>query len=292
MKEFAIFQVLRRTPTPVPYTPQVVDETFLRLAKTAFEGGISRKPPERTGSMIQIKALLPNRALEQVLELLQSEGWNPVFGHVSHDTDGRFPVRVAREYDEDDLNAAEILHVGSVWGEWPITGFVRRNGDRWVGDVDRVGIHSGLKWEQQIGYVDGAYNYFVNDSVREGMLRGGLRGLRFHPLEWNIPSRAQGKFWEVDSTALMPPCNLPVVDMDGTKFYEENGHSPVELQFPADDVHEIGAFDLAWCREEIGDLEKSNWGRHVLVVSKRFRSVMKDLGVGDLITFYPVRLKQ
>lgn len=290
MREYAIFQVFSEKAARVPYSPQVSDDVFLRIAKLAFEWGMSRRPPERAGSMIQIKAELPNTNLERILEILRNASWNPVYGDAPQDSEDGYAIRISRQYDQEDLDAADFLYVETVWGEWPVAGFVKRNGDRWVGNVDRVGIHSGLGWAQQIGYIDGAYNYFVSDFVKTRMVDEGLQGVRFHPLEWDDPSKAQGQFWEIDASASMPPCGLPVVNAGGILFYQEDGYSPVELRFQAVDVDMLGPFDVAWCREQIGNLTKDNWGRHVLVVSQKFRRAFIKLGLANLVLFYPVRL--
>jgi hypothetical protein len=292
MKEYALIQILRKKEVRIPYVPQVGGDVFVKLAQVAFDGGICGSPPAKTErkGLILINALLPNSAFDRVVELLRIAGWHPEYRCVRSDCDDRYQIRRVREYDVEDLDSAELLYVGLLWGDWPIAEFVSRNGQRWVGDVNKVGNFTGLGWKQPIGYVNGSLNHFVNDWVREEMEKARLRGLRFHPLEWNEPEKARARFWELDTDFRMPECLLPVADIGGYIYYDGDGYEPVELRYSRREVAAMGEFDLAWTREEIGDFGKPNWGRHLLVVSQAFRKTISTFEFAAQVTFYPVRL--
>lgn len=275
--------------------PEIEDPTILRLlAKMAYEGGLTPKSetPDTMKNHIVINTLRSNPALPSLYAELQKLGWSITEdispgSMAANVANKKYYVRIVRMYDEADLYSCKFLYWRG-WGGGSIAGYVGRNGARWIADVDYIGRDTGLGWDQRIGDMGAGYSYFVNEEVKDGLMSAGLKGLFFHPLEWNDPSRAQRNFWELDSQFRMPTCLLPVVDL-GPSFYCEGAYEPVELRFNKEEVAQMGEFDAAWCREEVGRQDEYS-GKHVLVVSQRFRQVITSLGLAELVDYVPVRL--
>ena len=232
-----------------------------------------------------------NSNLPYLFKKLEGLGWTAYYGYVPpHLKTTHFQVRTVVTYDEADINAAELLRIGQ-WGEWPICGFERRNGQRWVGLSQGVGEDTGAGWDQTHGYVDGWGNYFVHPKVRDHFEKAELQ-LIYHPLEWDKPKAAKGAFWELDAPPphTMPSCLTSISqDEAGMRFFEDDGNDPPELRFRRAEVMAMGSFDAAWTKEEIGVPGEPREGGHHLIVSQRFRRACLDYGL-DHLDFIPVRL--
>lgn len=226
-----------------------------------------------------------------LLKELEGLGWRAYHGYVPPELKPtHFQIRTIVTYEAGEIDAAPFVRLQDRWAEWHITGFVRRNGKRWVGHADEeVGHLTQQGWQQTHGVVDGWHNYFVHPKVRAHFEKAGLK-LNYHPLEWDKPEEAKGKFWEIDTSHTMPPCLTKIISWeDGTRVYEDEGCEPVELQYRRDEVAAMGDFDAAWTREEIGKPGDPRDGGHLLVVSQRFRRACLDFPL-EHVSFVPVRL--
>jgi len=260
-----------------------------QLLQQALDLGLSKSGQGSNHLPTDLKAPANHPGWHEFFARLQHLGWAPHYGYVPADLKAtHFQVRTVVTYDHAEINAAELLRIGQ-WGEWPICGFERRNGRRWVGLIEGVGEETGQGWEQTHGYVDGWGNYFVHPMVRAHFEKTGLQ-LIYHPLEWDDPKAAQGTFWEIDTPHTMPGCLTPMSqDEMGMRFFEDAGCEPAELRYRRDEVEVQSGFDAAWTREEIGVPGDPREGGHHLVVSQRFRRACLDYGLNH-VEFVPLRL--
>lgn len=258
------------------YIPLIAEPGFSEVLAFAKAQGICNLPLEPT-SYFPVSAHPDDPRLQLFFDLLKRHGWNVTHRFVPRASRAnQFGYWIARSYDEADLDGAELLYLMN-WRH--LTDFAGRDGERWIGDAEYVGADTDLGWEQQMGTI-GQQSFFVNSQVKQQMTDGDIRGLKFHSLRWNRPNDAKGEFWELDSDFEMPSCLLPVVNMDGPLAYEEDRpYSPVELQFRRSEVDAMGQFDIAWTREEIGDMRRQDWGRHWLVVSQKFRQFFRSINL-------------
>lgn len=271
-------------------TPRVGDlEDFERLVTLACMLGIS-VANKSTPRAIKVYCEKGHPGLEKIFSALEELGWLPVYGTVSPQNENtHFNVRSIVEYSGEDIESADLLRLGDIWGDWCLAHFAGRVERRWIGKVDSVGMHSGKKWRQSYGTVENYRNYFVNDKVRRQFEDAKLR-LGFHPLMWDAPKRARHNYWEIDTTTIMPECLLSIeVDSDGNRRYSDGGRDFPELKFARAHVAALGAFDAAWCREEVGVPNNPTDGGHMLVVSQQFRKTCERLKLLD-VRFVPVRL--
>lgn len=291
MKAHAMFQVIRASVGPNPFGPRVDDLVFKEVVEVARNEGILRGSCGISSDIAAIDSPLESQALDSVVEILRRAGWERSNRYVTAGSSNRYHIRKIREYSKNDIDACDLLYIAS-WGEEAIAFFSARNGERWVADVDSVGAHTRHGWNESIGYIEGMHNYFVSDLTRQRLEDEGLAGLAFHSLEWNAPERAKGKFWELASVFTMPRCTLPLVDLDqdGTLRYDDDGWQRPELEFPKNQVAKIGPFDIAECRETVGNIQKPNRNGRLRVVSQRFRRTVEKLGLGQSVTYLPVRL--
>ena len=277
---------------PCEWGPVILDKDLCdELLQHALDLGLSKPGPVSGRPSTDLKAPPDHPGWKDIFARLQQLGWTPYYGYVPPPLKTtHFQVRTVVTYDEADINAAELLRIGQ-WGEWPICGFERRNGQRWVGLSQGVGEDTGAGWDQTHGYVDGWGNYFVHPKVRDHFEKAELQ-LIYHPLEWDKPKAAKGAFWELDAPPphTMPSCLTSISqDEAGMRFFEDVGNDPPELRYRRTEVMAMGSFDAAWTKEEIGVPGEPREGGHHLVVSQRFRSACLDYGL-DHVDFIPVRL--
>lgn len=259
------------------------------LLQKAADMGLSTPSPGKLPTDLRAPANHPGWPI--VFGELEKLGWSPYHGYVPPELKAtHYQIRTLVEYDKAYMDTAPLLYLPAHWALWPLTSFVRRNGKRWVGH-SRAGVGKYTKqgWGQTHGSVDGMYNYFVHPKVRAHFDKAGLR-LHYHPLEWDEPQRAKGEFWEIDTEHVMPPCLNPIISWeDGTRVYEDAGCEPEELRFRRGEVAEMGDFDAAWTREDIGNPNDPRDGGRRLVVTQRFRQVCQDYKLKS-VSFFPVRL--
>jgi hypothetical protein len=267
---------LEGPPSAVSYLPQLPEPAYSELIALADSLGINDSRPGQD-SLMSIRTAADNPDLQKFFGRLRALGWDVAHRFVSRaKRTNQFQYWISRTYEEADLDAAELLYLMN-WRH--LTDFGGRDGERWIGDVEYVGEDTGEGWMQQIGTI-GQQSFFVSSMVREQMTRVGIQGVKFHSLHWDRPEEAKGEFWELDAEFQMPPCLLPVVDMDGPIAYEEDlPYSPVELKFERESVAAMGHFDLAWTRENVGDLRRQDWGRHWLVVTQKFRQFFRSINL-------------
>jgi hypothetical protein len=288
MKLVAAFQVHQTA--GAGKTPLLTGDLYHEANVLAFEAGFTSTAPSSARSFFAVLAPPDHPQLSRIIEVIRRSGWQEVYDQFAQLELQQYRVRVNRHYEEADLNSCEFLYLSHTWGEWPLSSFCGRQGERWVGDALRVGVHSDLGWKQPIGSIDGLHNFFVSQKVLDAFTKEKVLGLRVHELLWNEPQLAKAKFWEIDSQIVMPACLLPVLECSGNRFYAEGPFDPPELRFLAAEVSRLGSFDIARCAESIAILGAPNRGGAVFVVSQRFRQILRKLGLLDDVRMFPVRL--
>lgn len=285
MTERIQIPIKRREKQQALYGPIVNDLEFESLKEFAVSEGLARNVTY--GGFCTVDCALTHPALPELFSRLKNFGWLPYPGYVPIELrDSHFSIRIIRNWDPRDLDAAPLLRM-SDWGEFEGSmGFKDRRGERWV--AWSSGIGERLRgWDEPCRYVDGHNNFFAHQSVVDCFKQKALVGICFFPIIWADPENAKGTYWEISSMYSMPDCLIPVVQKDGLVDYEEGPFDPPELTWRTTDVERMVPFDVAWTKEIIGR-DIPNYGRHYLIVSQRFRSACQDLSLP--VRFEPVRL--
>ena len=251
-------------------------------------------PPGDSRSHVYVAADPGDPALVKIFELLRTAGWKPYFGSELPEElrNDHFLVFYSRRYSDQDFARADYLWLNA-WGDNDtIAAVAGRRDEQWIGSAQDA------CWEVRFARMGGGNNAFVNDELRVSLQAAKLKALNFQPLEWDEPRLAKGKFWEMDSKVTMPPCLLPTVQsvtsnmIDGSQqfgtFYDDGCYRPLELVFRRSEVETMGRFDIAHTREDLL-WTRPDVGRHMLVVTQKFRQTLKELGVED-VTYGIVRL--
>ena len=214
----------------------------------------------------------------EAFALLQEAGWEPFFGEFvpPRVKDSRFWVRRLRYYDKRDFDEPEYLTIHR-WGNWHrIFEYDGVDGNLFKGKVAKA------KWNSRYGITNNPRSpSFVNDELKGELEAAKLIGLTFLPVLWDQPEKAKGKFWQLTSNITMPRCLLPILNVPETQqpwtTYDDGGHFPQELVFRRSQVEAIEPFDVALTSpEEEIHCGPNSWTR-TLVVSQRFRQVIKKL---------------
>lgn len=213
-----------------------------------------------------------------VLNLLKSVNWEPLFGEYIPPTlrTSRFVIRRMRRYEKSDFDEPEYLTIHR-WGNWyRIFEYEGVEGGLYKGKVVRA------KWASRYGNTNNARSpRFVNDELKQELESAKLTGLEFLPVLWDQPANAKGKFWQITSSITLPRCLLPILEVPEDRqpwtTYDDGGHFPQELVFRQSEVKATEPFDVALTApdEEI-HCGPNSWPR-TLVVSQRFRQVIKKL---------------
>lgn len=267
----------------------VADDSIYRaIQDIAFEH-LNSSPPRR--SHLHIQALDGDIHLQKILELLKTAGWCPYFGEDVPEElrSTHFWVRRFRHYEKGDRDKCDYLHVH----RWTMS--------EALFDFDSVrdGLYCGkvkfAKWKARYGLTSlhcHSSPYFVNGELKLALEAENLKGLAFKPVLFDKPEKARGEFWQMTSTATMPPCLLPVLTIPSTPhpvlMYDDDGHFPQELVFEESAVRKIEPFDVALTRENICPLPNA-WP-YEFIVSQRFRQVAQKLKMSS-VDLVPVRLK-
>ena len=216
--------------------------------------------------------------LPVVFDLLKAANWEPFFGEYVPKSlrTFRFIVRRLKSYEKVDFDEAEYLTIHR-WGNWYRI---------FVCEGVEEGLYKGkvskAKWESRYGITDNARSpNFVNDELKQELEAAKLVGVQFLPILWDHTAKAKGKFWRITSSITMPRCLLPILNVPETQqpwtTYDDGGHFPQELVFRRSQVEAIEPFDVALTSpEEEIHCGPNSWTR-TLVVSQRFRQVIKKL---------------
>ena len=225
-----------------------------------------------------VKAAPDDPHLAEILILLKEAGWKPFYGEfVPLDlVDSRFWVRRLRHYEKSDRDHVAYLKIEHWGGREPTFTAARAEGGSFLAKV------AGAKWGNRVGYARTARSpFFLNDDFKSALEAENLLGLNFLPVLWDHPEKAKGKFWQLSSSITMPRCLLPILNVPETQqpwtTYDDGGHFPQELVFRRSQVEAIEPFDVALTApEEEIHCGPNSWPR-TLVVSQRFRQVIKRL---------------
>ena len=263
-------------------------EIYAAILEIAREKLGLRFGNDSTSASLQISE--SDSCVGQVFALLQKAGWTPFFGEFIPDEvkSSRFDVRRLRKYEKADLDAVDCLTVHR-WGNW-----------------ERIFVYEGVengfykgkvaktKWGSRYGITDNARSpRFVNDELKQELEAAKLVGLEFLPVLWDQPAKAKGKFWQITSSITMPRCLLPILQVPEPQqpwtTYDDGGYFPQELVFRRSQVEAIAPFDVALTApEEEIHCGPNSWPR-TLVVSQRFRQVIKKLKL-TTVELVPARL--
>ena len=275
--EFYFSLINKKRTSPIPGPAYVVEnDTYSAIWNLAvtFWG---LKMQRQTDSFVP-KVPEGEPHLSHAFTLLKEVGWTPFFGEFTPPTckDSRFRVRRLRYYEKRDFDEPEYLTIHR-WGNWYRI---------FAYDGVKDGLYKGkvakAKWSSRYGITDSARSpSFVNDELKNDLEAAKLVGLEFLPVLWDQPATAKGKFWQISSSIVMPPCLLPILEVPEDRkpwtTYDDGGHFPQELVFRRSEVKTIEPFDVALTSpdEEI-HCGPNSWPR-TIVVSQRFRHVIKKL---------------
>lgn len=227
--------------------------------------------------------------LKKVFEVLASCGWTPFFGEfvpeeVMHN---QFEVRRLRRYEKGDLESCDYLLVHR-WGSGDhVFSFDGESSGTYYGKVRNA------KWKRRYGltYDCGRSPYFVNLELKQEIEARRLIGTEFKAVQFDDHSKVQGGFWQLSSSLVLPPCLLPLVTIpnfgDPIVAYDDGGFFPQELVFSRAAIETMEPFDIALTQEDVGRPARG-WRRNI-VISQRFRSLMRELGMSS-VELTPVKL--
>jgi hypothetical protein len=191
---------------------------------------------------------------------------------------GYFPLRVVSIFDKKDLDSARHLCL-ETWGSISVRLPILRDEKREICGYDAKGM-SG-RWSQDFIDVEGLRDFAVSVKGREILESGGLRGLVFREIEWDLPKKVKHPFYIVDCERRMPPCLLPVVmerSPTPTGFYLDGPYRPQILQFSESHLSSVEGVDAAWTMESLRSNPKlaiASPRNRSLIISARFREVLK-----------------
>jgi hypothetical protein len=275
--------------------PSVGVEDFNRMVKFCLDKELSpelrRKGPGVRFFSVQCAEDHP--FLPSLMNWLNELGWIPWPRVHTPDTPefGYFPIMVTRIFSKQEANAAShlwLLRWGSIsaslapkWDQnFEFCGFgVRTMSGRWSHDFLEV---SGLR------------TFAVSEVGREILQAGGLKGLIFRDVEWDLPKKAKRPFFLIDCERTMPPCLLPVVEEKSetrTGWYLDGPYEPPILQFSRSRMNDIANVDAAWTAESLRPNPKRSMNSsppdRSLIVSAKFFKVLSEAKVKN--QSYPVK---
>jgi hypothetical protein len=280
MKQTVRFPIYKKIATgPRPFGPELSDEDFARIAKLSTDLGLVPRRFHEHSIHFMIICEPENGHLSTLLGELESTGWKATKEYVPIGSTSLFNLSMTRHYSEDDLDGAELLSFSSFGNNC----YGERLDHGWMGFAEQI------DWARPV-YSFGLFSYFVSDSMKKAIMSANLKGAEFSKVHWNDPSISQGDLWEIQSSITMPDCKVQVIDEGGLRRYFEPGYTEPELSFDRTEVKKKGSFDIAYCREVIGNPTKPEHGEHMIVVSQEFHEMCKRLLINNYISFTPVRL--
>ena len=148
-----------------------------------------------------------------------------------------------------------------------------------------------------IGWLDVIITPYASDVGRVDLEEYGFKGLEFRPALFDKPEKVTKPLWMMTSSITLPPCLLPVETrpfdnrhsgtQDEERGWDDKGRVQVVLRYDKDEIANLGDFDFARTREQVGSMKKHY--RHHYVVSQRFRKAILD-GKHRWIDFVPVKM--
>jgi hypothetical protein len=275
--------------------PWLEQEEFNEIAKFCFENQMSPSLM-RTGldaADFTVQCEERHAAMPELLQRLALLGWNPWPRLVTPDCPevGCFPLKIWRYFDKKDLGTAShlwLLRWGSISASLaPI----------WDQNLEFCGFGvrtmSG-RWSHDFLEVSGLRTFAVSEVGREILQAGGLKGLIFRDVEWDLPKKAKRPFFLLDCERTMPPCLLPVVEEKSetrTGWYLDGPYEPPILQFSRSRMNDIANVDAAWTAESLRPNPKRSMNSsppdRSLIISAKFFKVLSEAKVKN--QSYPVK---
>ena len=201
-----------------------------------------------------------------------------------------FYQSLRREYTKADLDKAPLLALfGTRW----IAKMAPRED---FGPLQIIG-NKLLIDPKPFGRIDPYVVRGMNSWLVEELRKRDVKGFTVRDIEILRRKPEHQSIWEPWSTVTMPTCRLPLVNAWGELFkeqgrgcfYECGPFQPEEKVFLRSEVEALGEFDIAVCRELVGNGKGDSY--HPIVVSQRFRKIMTDLKVPG-VAYAPVWLKE
>ena len=281
MKESIRIPIYKKRPgKSLPFGPVLNDSDFDTALCLALELGLINRKPFPGSIFFQIMCEKIDE-LDVFLAKLESLGWKASRKHVEQGEKETFSLRTMRTYSEDDIEGSELLSINS-FGSC-CTGIRSKNG--WTGFTREM-----QSWDRPV-LSFGLFTYFVSDTVKTALERAEIN-INFSKLNWDNPGEEKSRYWELQSNTPLPNCLLPIVDTgDGLHLYFEEGYDEAELSFNRSEMKNIEDIGAAYCCETIGNKQREDMGKHMLIVSQEFREVFKSLLIEQQINFRPVRLQ-
>ena len=264
------------------YGPELKDSNFIEIANLAFELGLVKETPLDNSLSLHIVCEPGNENLIVLFEKLKSFGWTATRNHVEQGSREFFGLRSVRKYSSKDIRSADLLYMERFWNS--CSGV--RTPEGWLGYVDEM-----ESWKSHM-ISFGLFTYFVSTPVKEKMLEENIKGVNFVKLAWDKPVKAKAEYWEIRSKITMPQSLNQVVNIGGNRLgYFEEGYSFPELSFERNEVELLGGFDVAFGVEVIGDSSRECMGKHVMIISQKFRKLLRTFNKTGPLLFMPVRLR-
>lgn len=262
------------------YDDDVGEEAFAELAALRPDA----MQPEAAFRFL-LRTSTADAVVPRVIEVLKSNGLkvppNPAWAGAP----GYVTINYLREFEEDDLNAAEYLQIANSrtmvlekelqlkrTADTIDNGTSSTYASRYVIDAKILDRSRIVSARDQV---------VILDEVKPLVLKERFRGLELKRCEPTLdPHNFCGDeafpIWELHTHLLLPPLS-PVCELyelfdpntDDFSGYAINDtlHMPPQLRYRSEDLRDIPPFDVARTREALG------WGLsdHPLVVSQRFR---------------------
>jgi hypothetical protein len=293
MKELIYLKIYRQSKYPdLWWGVGLDDQSFFQLMNFCIDEQVfydTVSIPREERASFSIIGDAKSAAIGQIEAMLQSWEWYPYLRllprakYADH-----YDFRITREWEEEDLQAAELLRVTRFGPVGPL--FLNDPSNVRRGSVESV-TEFGPGWLADYGRLD------PNRFGLSGRVKGdfqNLRGIMFHEVFWDRPEAVESEFWEFTSNVVMPPCLLDIVaeDMSGGLFYDEPGYRTEQLQYSRAAVSKLPPFDVAFSREVTGDPKKFWTQRRELIVSQEFRRRIMALEQSEemMALFEPVKL--
>lgn len=231
--------------------------------------------------------------IQQIRQILNSTG---LVEHTEHTIipeefrSTHYAFKYVRKFEKADLDQSEYLRLG-VGAVGYIASWAATHGDDVVVRVD-----GKQKSKIAVGCLEPILVPYASEDGRKELLEHDFHGLAFEPAVFDMPDKVKKPLYRMISSLTLPPCLVQLQNRDGHRpttnkecgqYWDDGGYLPPVLKFRRDAVGDLGDFDFAATREEVGSFPK--FYRPEFVVSQRFRQAII-AGNHKWIGFAPVKL--
>lgn len=267
----------------------------LEALKKISEVGFDMEPRGR-GEYFAVKVSEPadSPKIQQVREILNSTGLSEFDEGTRIPTDRahtQYAFSYIRKFNKAEIEGAQYLRM-NISGLGYIASRADTTEDGYVLRVDNKQKNSIA-----IGWLDVIITPYASDAGRAELEEYGFWGLEFRPAIFDKPEKVTKPLWMMTSSITLPPCLLPIETrsfenrhsgvQDEERGWDDRGRVQAVLRYDKAEIANLGDFDFAKTREQIGG--SKNHYRHNYVVSQRFRKAILD-GKHRWIDFVPVEI--